>query len=779
MTARNNYERIPPEMKRYRQWLVWRYEDRGATKPTKVPYCAVSGKLADVTKATTWCGYEEAVLAATAPGTSYDGIGFVLTKEDPYTIIDLDQPKKESDLERQMQVFTEMNSYAERSPSGTGLHIIVKGYTPEGRRRSSIEMYSNVRFMTMTGDVYHDRPIEARQEIVTELYNAMGANAGVLYTDHDAPATMLDNEVIEKALAANNGVKFRALLEGRWPDYYQSQSEADFAFIDILAFYTQNKDQLFRLFWASPLGQRDKAKRVNYVQSMILRSFDNLLPPIDIIFNREQHEGAVATEPLNVNSHSDASDCAMAELQAFWKIQPITPPPGLLGDIARFIYAQSTRPVEEISIVGAIGLMAGICGRPYNISGTGLNHYLCLLSQTGTGKEAINRGINKLIQAATIATPQRDGVPAASCFVGPSEIASGQALLKQLSDPNKRCFVSVVGEFGLKMQQLASPRASSSEIMLKKVLLDLYNKSGESDVLGGSAYAQKENNTAAIESPAVSIVGETTPTTFYGAIDEAMILDGLLPRFIFVEYTGKRVPFNKQHSKVMPSLDLITKLTDLCATSLGMQAQRRTHTVGVSPEAEAFFDEIERLTTNVINATQADALRDLWNRAHVKTMKLGALVVVGINPHFPVISLEVAQWAFNLIFRDVMTISQRFSRGEVGKNTEENAQGLMVLRHAVDYCRRSYGELHRYQISEKMHTDKVIPQSYFSRRVAASPAFKHDRLGATNAMKRTVQALCDAGDLQEVGKGELIRNYGFSGKAYILAQSDRLPPELK
>src|SRR6185295_15015589 len=77
------------------------------------------------------------------------------------------------------------------------------------------------------------------------------------------------------------GDKFVKLLKGEWQDLYSSQSEADFAFIDILAFYTQNRVQLTRLFRSSPLGFRDKAKRNDYVSGMIHRSFDRMLPLLD------------------------------------------------------------------------------------------------------------------------------------------------------------------------------------------------------------------------------------------------------------------------------------------------------------------------------------------------------------------------------------------------------------------------------------------------------------------------------------------------------------------
>ena len=55
--------------------------------------------------------------------------------------------------------------------------------------------------------------------------------------------------------------------------------EADFALVDILAFYSHNKAQIARIFRASALGQRDKAKRNDYVNYMLNKCFDRILPP--------------------------------------------------------------------------------------------------------------------------------------------------------------------------------------------------------------------------------------------------------------------------------------------------------------------------------------------------------------------------------------------------------------------------------------------------------------------------------------------------------------------
>jgi hypothetical protein len=42
------------------------------------------------------------------------------------------------------------------------------------------------------------------------------------------------------------------------------------------------------------------------------------------------------------------------------------------------------------------------------------------------------------------------------------------------------------------------------------------------------------------------MIGETTPERFYEVLDESMVAEGLLPRFLTIEYKGKRPASSKR-----------------------------------------------------------------------------------------------------------------------------------------------------------------------------------------------------------------------------------------
>ncbi len=770
MVSNNALNNIPQEMRIFRQWVVWRYEDTDGPKPTKVPYSALTGRLASVTEPGTWASFDEAAHCLTKSGM-YDGLGFVLTDNDPFAFIDLDDTKGDQGaLDRQIKVYNEFDSFAERSPSGSGLHIIVKGSIPSGRRRSFIEVYSSQRYMTMTGDVYRAAPIRDCNEALNALWAQMGQGsvATAVYAGV-AEEKETDDVIIQRATAAANGDKFAALLAGNWQDYYPSQSEADFALVDIVAFYTQNRGQIARIFRNSGLGQRDKAKRPDYVNYMLNKCFDRMLPPVDIDGLRNQ-----------INEAIEAKERAEQTAQPMPAAQPATTqaasipeapnnvysvPPGLVGEVARFIYAQAPRPVPEIALAGALGLIAGIVGRAYNVSGTGLNQYVLLLAPTGTGKEAIASGIDKLM-ATVLRT-----VPASVDFIGPGEIASSQALIKYMSK-TANSFVSLVGEFGIYLQQMASVNAAPHLMGLRRMLLDLYNKSGEGKVLRPSIYSDREKNTASVLAPALTLLGESTPEKFYEGLHEGMIAEGLLPRFTIIEYHGERPPLNPGHIYAQPSFDLVERLSTLCAHALMLNSQHKAVHVQFAPDAKAMFDEFDRHCDLNINTSDKEVRRHLWNRAHIKAMKLAALVAVGNNPYEPTITLDVAAWATNLIVADVRNLLARFDAGEIGVDNEETRQLAELIKIVKEYVLSPWSEISRYKAgSAQMHGERVVPYSYIHKRATKLSIFKKDRIGETAALKRAIKTLTERGDIQQLSPKLAHDNFSTGAQCFMIANA--------
>jgi putative DNA primase/helicase len=121
-----------------------------------------------VTKPETWTGYQDALRACEEQG--YGGIGFVFTSKDDLCGVDIDgclDPETGEMEGWAQEVVEELDSYTEVSPSGTGVHVLVRAELPEGRnRKGRFEAYDRGRYFTMTGRHLEGTPrtIEGRQE---------------------------------------------------------------------------------------------------------------------------------------------------------------------------------------------------------------------------------------------------------------------------------------------------------------------------------------------------------------------------------------------------------------------------------------------------------------------------------------------------------------------------------------------------------------------------------------------------------------------------------------
>lgn len=159
---------IPPELTARRQWVGWTWgwsAQRGEW--AKIPKHPRTGGNARSTDAATWTDFATAYAAMRRRG--WAGVGFVVTRDDPFTGVDLDHcldPQTGALAPWAAAIVAALDSYTEVTPSGTGLRVWVRGSligrmgtkgdgTPkEGARTTTppkIEIYCGSRYFTVTG----------------------------------------------------------------------------------------------------------------------------------------------------------------------------------------------------------------------------------------------------------------------------------------------------------------------------------------------------------------------------------------------------------------------------------------------------------------------------------------------------------------------------------------------------------------------------------------------------------------------------------------------------
>lgn len=755
---------IPHELQALDQWVI--------AGPDKVPHNPRDGHRADVMDRATWGSFAEAI------ARGWPHVGFVLSPQDPYCIIDLDDPARtkgqpELDqaviakrVERYQRICQYFQTYIETSQSGQGLHIICRGSIPRGVRRDGVEIYSSGRYMICTGNVYQAMPIVDCQPLLDDMFRSMDDTPTAVDLVQ-VDGTMTDEEVFNMAQGAANADKFQLLWFGGWQEHYPSQSEADFALLSMLAYYSKDNAQVTRMFRWSCLGERAKAHRDDYIPRMLAKMRAKEPPQIDLtqlLNSNGQNTTNESLRPaLPVLAQAPQSPTETLEVVSqpvaakVEHYKPPTLPPGFIGECASYLYSSAIRPVPEIALAASIALLAGVTGRAFNISGSGLSQYIILLARTGSGKEGAARGIDSLFSAV------RSRVPMVDDFAGPGAFASGQALIRVLD--KQPCFISILGEFGLTLQALSDPNNNGAQLMLKKVLLDVYAKSGWSNMLRSSVYSDSEKNTKVVQAPNVTIFGESTPEVFYDGLDASAIAQGLIPRFSIFEYTGPR-PQRNPHAFHAPPKELVEKFEYLAVTALTAQQNRVHCPVMVNPEAQAMLDAFDEYATAQINQNGGEVLSQLWNRAHLKALKLAALVAVGVNPNSPVVDVQAAAWACDLVQGDIRHILGRFAEGEVGQGDRRLEADMR--RAIVDYTRMDSVQRAAYQVPALMLNDPVIPLSYLRKRLGNLISYKTDRRGIYGAIGATIKSLIETHELIQLAPLQVKQRYGTSMPLYTL-----------
>lgn len=791
--------RLPEVMKQRPQWAV-----AGASKaPMAID---ANGKLYNVSvnQPSQWMEFEQACYLAwqhaklvtthvdskgrTITQTGLN-IGYILNEDDPFTCIDLDvkdaashpdEPAlwtKPEQFDFYWNIVQQLQTYTERSRSGKGLHAWAEGKIGKGFKRDGVEIYSQERFIISTGDAVLHLPVENRQMMLTNMVSQMRPVSTSIELE-ELPEVEDDWYVLTKAISAANRDKFGALRAGNWVDLgFPSQSEADLAFMSMLTFYSESNAQCRRLFRGSALGQREKAVKNDVYLNRTLKiirerqareariDISAIIASADLVTSLAQ----AATQPRSVVSLHTPEQQQVPPVPAPPEViaASLTPvsegvveagrtkpwAPGMLGVICKFIYQNSMRPVKEVAEVGGIGLMAGLTGKAWHIPQSGLNLYVTLIAQSGVGKEAMHSGISAIVRACGAENPLFYK------FVDFTEYASGPALTKAcVVNP---CFVNVSGEWGKRMKQLADDHHSGPLQTLRTQMTNLYQKSGPQAIVGGIGYSSTDNNIASVAGVSYSMIGETTPQTFYNSLTESMMEDGFLSRFLIVEYTGDR-PLENEHRLDSPDAAMVRALNNIGTQADMMISRNESQPVGRTEEAAALMQKFSLMCDSNINGNKDEAKRQMWNRAALNSMRIAAGMAVLNNHITPVITLEDVEWAQGKVMESIAIMGRRIEGGDVG--TGDNSRERKLVTILKEYLTKPIPA--SYKVPDAMRLNSIVPRNYLQTRTNSASSFTGHRNGKNRALEESLQSLVADGYLMEVQKDKVVDGYGFHGKAY-------------
>ena len=324
----NNFQNIPQELKTLLQWICWKL-----TNGKKLPMIPGTNSKASSTNPATWRSFDEA-LKAVQTG-NYSGLGFVFKDGGGYVGIDIDDCVKNGELsELAKEVIAMIDSYTEYSTSGTGIHIICKadelrnGIKGKRDDPQGLEIYRSGRYFVMTGNaLFPAKPINERQDAIYQFMDhflpekkerPQAAQQDV--TTLPITVNVSDNELIEKIRQSKQGSKFSMLFDrGDYSDYRNADGSAnhsggDMALAEMIAWWTQDAEQIRRIFSSSVLAQRQKWQRRDYQDRTISEAIKRASArssgynPQEYAKQMEEKRNAELIAALTAGSPADATD---------------------------------------------------------------------------------------------------------------------------------------------------------------------------------------------------------------------------------------------------------------------------------------------------------------------------------------------------------------------------------------------------------------------------------------------------------------------------------------
>ena len=289
-----NYENIPDNLKKEKRWCLYKIIQRDG-KNTKLPLM-LNGKPAKSNDKTTYNSYEDCIMALNHH--IGEGLGFFLG--DGYIGIDIDKVSDDImaySVDYHAKSMTAdflrgISTYAEISPSKTGLHFIGKGEVPGERKRyKNLEIYDKDRFFTVTGNVIKDRDRNKVINIDSELnplYERYMPKTNAIISENKRSPTVTsykgDQDILEKLFDRGyfsyTGEDLRQIYYGNYESYFNSQSEADFFMLQRLLYYTGNVEMAISFMENSGLKREKWYKKragtdyIHYIANKAMSSMN-------------------------------------------------------------------------------------------------------------------------------------------------------------------------------------------------------------------------------------------------------------------------------------------------------------------------------------------------------------------------------------------------------------------------------------------------------------------------------------------------------------------------
>lgn len=435
----------------------------------------------------------------------------------------------------------------------------------------------------------------------------------------------------------------------------------------------------------------------------VLRTCMAMDEPEPIVLNIGTGEVTAAASPRTAPPavlpwHKPAPAPIMLPPQTSLEPAPALPnyinnPPGILGEIARWITATAPKAQPELSVAAAIALCSVVMGRTYRSQfGNRTSLYIVMVAKSTEGKEHPQQCVEKVLAAAQLET-----------LIGGSGYTSAGAVYSALL--KSPAHIATIDEIGKLLKMSRAKGNAHAEAALDKLVEAFGRQDGVLRPPTYSTMTLKDHQKPAervIHNPAITMLGATTPGTFYENLTTDLVKDGFLGRCIvveskqprqltrFVDRTDPPAAVVQWCQAVHVSGAVEGNLSDVVISDLPAEVILLPFADSCRPLMEAFEAELNDAKT----AGEGEGLDVLLGRSLEKSLKLAMIAAKAEDANAREVKAAHLEWAIAYVRHYDNDLLRAVRRNRVESVTDGDLKrAIEFIRHAKKYSKDArFGE---------------------------------------------------------------------------------------
>lgn len=322
--------------------------------------------------------------------------------------------------------------------------------------------------------------------------------------------------------------------------------------------------------------------------------------------------------------------------------------PGILQDAVEYYNTTAPKQQPQFAVQAALALGSVIMGRRWRTNQWNYSSlYFLNIGKSSTGKEHAKRVIENHLTAAGV-----------EYLIGPSGYTSSGGVISALIE--RPCHITIIDEFG-RMLESMNHSQNSNKIDAQTTIMEAFGRlDGTLRSQGYSSMtltkAQMENDgVKQVHHPALTLLGITTPVTFYSSISSHGVKNGLVPRHIIVEYDIERQP-----SRQIVEIEISSRIIEFikkCASATASKGNLSDDfgprnppdpvIVMIEPDAWEVLKQYDKETLKSMDEYEKYGLDEMFGKSKEIAQRLS--MIISVSCESSTVKVEHVTWAIDYV----------------------------------------------------------------------------------------------------------------------------------